>query len=88
MISDMKEKETNWTEIFQIEQVRTPLNVEVGDCGANCQQAKELKCVCKCGGKNHGAALRQDVKSLDEFEDPVAETFSPEECREELAILA
>ena len=87
--NDMVERD--WTEMFQVEPVRTPLNVEVGDCGANCQLAKELKCVCKCGGRNHGAALKQNVRSLDEFEnepneDP--ETFEPEEYLQELAILA
>ncbi len=71
-------KETEWTNIFNAEQVREPLNVEVGDCGANCQLAKEQKCICRCGGKNHGAALRQNVKSLDEFEeDPGEEPSKP-----------
>jgi len=80
--------EKNWTEIFNVEPILDAIIVEIGDCGANCQLAKELKCVCKCHGKNHGAALKQNVRSLDEFEeDPVDQTFSPEEYREELAIL-
>ncbi len=94
--------ERDWTEIFEVEQVREPLNVEVGDCNQNCLEARELKCVCKCHGKNHGAALKQNVKSLDEFEksivgscrgtnetveDPAEQAFSSEEYREELAVL-
>lgn len=38
--------------------------------------------------KNHGAAVKEHIKPLDEFEDPVAETFNPEQYAEELAILA
>lgn len=50
--------------------------------------AKEIKCVCRCGGKNHGAALKKHIQPLDQFKDPVAETFNPEEYAQELAILA
>ena len=72
----------------------------VGECDQNCLDAKDLKCVCKCHGKNHGAALRQNVKPLDEFEedrgedpaepfeDPVEATFGPDEYLQELAVLA
>jgi len=57
-------------EMFEVEEV------EVGtvgtsvprDCCVSCLEAREIKCVCACGGKNHGAALRKDVKPLDEFE--------------------
>ena len=85
----------NWRELFQVQEVEKPFhfNVEPGECNSNCQTAKELVCVCKCHGRNHGAALKKNVKSLDEFaeetpEDPVAASFNPEEYREELAILA
>jgi hypothetical protein len=59
-------KETDWRNLFQVEQPRH-LNIEHGECDANCLQAKELKCTCRCGGKNHGSALRQGVKSLDSY---------------------
>lgn len=81
------ETKGDWGDLFTVEQVQKPLNVEVGECNQNCQEARELVCVCKCKGKNHGAALRQNVKPLDAFEDPTAQTFSPEEYLEELAVL-
>ncbi|MGA2627018.1 MAG: hypothetical protein ABSF63_08155 [Candidatus Bathyarchaeia archaeon] len=82
--------EKDWREMFQVEQVEKPfqMNAEHGECDSSCLDAKELKCVCRCGGKNHGANLRKNVKSLDMFEDPVEATFNPEEYLQELAILA
>lgn len=81
--------ERDWREIFQVEHVEQPFHVETeaNECNANCLEAKELVCVCKCKGRNHGANLRKDVKPLDTFEDPAAASFSPEEYREELAVL-
>ncbi len=80
--------EADWREMFQVEQVEKPFHIETeaNECNANCLEAKELKCVCRCGGENHGAALKKNVKSLDTFEDPAS--FSPEEYMQELAILA
>jgi len=40
------------------------------ECCDACKEAREIKCVCTCGGKNHGAALKKDVKPLDEFSSP------------------
>lgn len=59
----------DWRELFTVEQVEKPYTglPLAGECNVNCQLAKELKCTCKCGGRNHGAALKQHVKSLDEF---------------------
>lgn len=94
-------REVNWREIFQVQEVEKPYNglpTEPGECNSNCQYAKEIKCTCKCGGKNHGAALKKHVKPLGDFserdlrsetcEDPVDQTFNPEEYAMELAILA
>jgi len=76
--------------MFQVQEVEKPFNLETeaNECNANCLEAKELKCVCRCQGKNHGANLRKDVKPLDTFEDPIEASFSPEEYLEELAVLA
>jgi hypothetical protein len=76
--------------MFQVEQVEKPFHVETeaNECNANCLEAKELKCVCRCRGKNHGANLRKNVKSLDTFEDPALQTENPEQYLEELAVLA
>jgi hypothetical protein len=38
------------------------------ECCDACKEAREIKCVCACGGKNHGAALKRDLKRLDEFD--------------------
>jgi hypothetical protein len=101
---DVRMEAKDWRELFTVEQAEKPFHfkTEAGECNSNCQLAKEIKCVCRCGGKNHGAALKQHVKRLDEFterdtsevpprpaetyEDPVV--FNPEEYREELAVLA
>jgi hypothetical protein len=59
-------------EMFQLEEVETG-NVETKiprDCCIACLEAREIKCVCACGGKNHGAWLKADVKPLDEFLEP------------------
>jgi hypothetical protein len=85
--------------MFQVQQAEKPFNIQVehGECSASCLDAKEIKCICRCGGQNHGAALRKNVKSLDEFndcsnrsqetyEDPVDQTFSPEEYLEEMVL--
>ena len=39
------------------------------ECCDACKEAREIKCVCACRGKNHGAALKKDVKRLDDFEE-------------------
>ena len=31
-------------------------------CNRNCETAKEAKCVCQCGGKNHGIAHKIEAK--------------------------
>lgn len=82
--------ETDWREMFQVQEVEKPfhVNVERGECDSNCVTAKEIKCVCRCGGKNHGASLKKNIKPLDTFEDPVQASFSPEQYLEELAVLA
>ena len=75
--------------MFQVETADNfHVETEAGECNQNCLSAKELKCNCRCGGKNHGAHLKNKVKSLDEFSDPVAESFEPEAYLEELAVLA
>ena len=35
-------------------------------CTKQCWEAMEERCVCRCGGRNHGAAYR-NLTSLDEF---------------------
>jgi len=69
--------------MFQVQELEKPfiIDIQCGEYDANCVMSKELKCVCRCGRKNHGAALQKNVKPLDQFsdndmvEDPVAATF-------------
>ena len=70
------EDEKDWKEMFQVQEAEKPFNIQVehGKRSASCLDAKEIKCICRCGGKNHGAALKKNVKSLDEFNDRLAET--------------
>jgi hypothetical protein len=61
--------EKNWRGIFTVETIEPEFHIKIapGECDANCLEAKELACVCKCGGRNHGAALRAHVKPLTQF---------------------
>ena len=79
------ETQKDWREIFTVE---TPFDIGMIEasphvCNANCQLAKELKCVCKCGGRNHGAALKKELRPLDEFGDKTIESapWSGPTCR-------
>jgi len=65
--------EANWTELFRLEVVSRQ-ELERGDgekvpreCCEACLMAHEIKCVCRCGGRNHGAWLRRNVKPLDDY---------------------
>ncbi len=63
----------DWREMFQVQTV-DEFNIQtetLGDCNQNCLEAKELKCVCKCHGKNHGARLKARIHSLEEYEEEV-----------------
>jgi hypothetical protein len=56
-----------WNQIFAYDLApRAPSKVSHECCDA-CKEAREIKCVCACGGKNHGAALKKDLKRLDDF---------------------
>ena len=37
----------------------------LGTCNANCLQAREIKCVCSCHGRNHGRDSKRDITPLD-----------------------
>jgi hypothetical protein len=61
----MVDREVSWTKLFTFDlPVRQPAKVERECCDA-CKEAREIKCVCACGGKNHGAANRQGMEPLD-----------------------
>jgi hypothetical protein len=65
----MERNQKDWREIFTVE---APFDIGLIEasphaCSANCQQAKELKWICQCGSRNHGAVLKKELKPLDEF---------------------
>lgn len=41
--------------------------IKRGKCDSKCTHARHEKCVCSCGGKNHGSALKS-LKKLDDFQ--------------------
>ena len=58
-------KELDWNRMFALDlpAVR-PAKVSHECCDA-CKEAREIKCVCACGGKNHGVANRAGMEPLD-----------------------
>ena len=66
----MTEKEKDWNEMFAFALPARAESHVSHECSSSCLEAREIKCVCTCGGKNHGAALKKDVKPLDEFSSP------------------
>jgi hypothetical protein len=61
----MTERMKAWQDMFAFDlpAVR-PAKVSHECCDA-CKEAREIKCVCTCGGKNHGVANRQGMEPLD-----------------------
>ncbi|HKM78755.1 MAG TPA: hypothetical protein VJZ03_06730 [Candidatus Bathyarchaeia archaeon] len=64
----------DWRRMFTVETIQPEfhINIAPGQCDANCLEAKELKCTCKCNGRNHGATLRSHVKPLTQFSSIIA----------------
>jgi hypothetical protein len=62
--------EKNWQDIFAFALPEKATTKVERECCDACREAREIKCVCKCGGKNHGSALKKDIKRLDEFNSP------------------
>lgn len=60
-------KELDWNLIFAYDLAPQVPSKSPHECCDACREAREIKCVCACGGKNHGAALKRDVKRLDDF---------------------
>jgi hypothetical protein len=60
-------KELEWNRMFALDlpAVRPAKNPH--ECCDACKEAKEVKCVCACGGKNHGAALKKNVAPLEKM---------------------
>jgi hypothetical protein len=57
-----------WTEIFRTDVSEVESLREGKKCCRECWEAKELKCVCRCNGANHGRAWKKDNERLDRFE--------------------
>jgi hypothetical protein len=74
--------ERNWRELFTVQAVDNyELKTEtVGDCNANCLDAKELVCTCKCHGKNHGAHVKASIKPLETYVEKLCPKCKGEGC--------
>ena len=62
----------------------------IGRCDAKCHDAKEPKCTCICGGRNHGAgyakALANNELYMEEYEQRNKARLVLEEPQEQLSI--
>jgi hypothetical protein len=78
MVAEVKD----WREMFIVQEVDNyDLKTEtVGECNENCLEAKELICVCRCRGKNHGAHLKACVKPLDTYVEKLCKRCNGEGC--------
>jgi hypothetical protein len=86
--------ENDWIQMFQVEQVEPPKLKTCGCASGSCKAAKKFRCECHCKHAFHGINAKSQLADLrtklfgEPIEDPVAQTFSPEEYQEEMAILA
>ena len=57
----------DWTAIFEpAKPVESKYEI-VCTCGSSsCEHAKRFRCTCKCHHANHGAAIKSQLKKLDE----------------------
>lgn len=51
-----------------------------GRCDAKCYDAKEPKCVCICGGANHGVGLKQAMSNTDAITQEMVENLTSDQC--------
>jgi hypothetical protein len=63
----MSAKELDWNRMFSLDLPAVRPAKTPHECCDACKEAREIKCVCACGGKNHGATLKKDLKRLDDF---------------------
>ncbi len=47
----------------------------IGRCDAKCYEAKEEKCDCVCGGRNHGKGLEKALDNTKEYSEKMIEKY-------------
>lgn len=47
----------------------------IGRCDAKCYDAKDDKCDCICGGRNHGQGLRKALDTTKEYSEEMIEEY-------------
>lgn len=47
----------------------------IGRCDAKCYEAKEDKCDCVCGGRNHGKGLEKALDNTKEYSEEMIEEY-------------
>ena len=58
-------KELDWKRLFAFDQPAVRPEKVSHECCAACREARDITCVCTCGGKNHGVANRAGMEPLD-----------------------
>ena len=58
-------KELEWNRLFAYDLPAVRPTKIPHECCDACKEAREIKCVCTCGGKNHGATNRKGMEPLD-----------------------
>lgn len=59
----------------------------VGRCDARCYNAKTPECDCICGGKNHGAGLKQAAENTEQMVEGWIERFNADHPGQQLRYL-
>ncbi len=60
-------REVDWNRMFVLDAISKAEGHVHHECTSACQLAKEVKCVCACGGINRKAVIKRNVKRLDEY---------------------
>jgi len=59
-------KELEWNRMFAYDLPAVRPAKIAHECCDACKEAREIKCVCACGGKNHRVANRTGMEPLDQ----------------------
>ena len=55
---------------------------QIGQCDAKCYHGKNIRCLCCCGGLNHGVGLNQAIKNSAEIARRDKASSNPDELWE------
>ena len=52
---------------------------QIGCCNKSCYFGKNIRCLCCCGGRNHGVGFNQAIKNSAEIVREAAEKSNPDD---------